>query len=67
MTGAKAGSSRTAVRPKSLADRIVEIARNRREVPERGAAAQLKAEQDADWGRNFVLNYCKLIKNWLRR
>ncbi|BBB49434.1 hypothetical protein Pelsub_P2665 [Pelolinea submarina] len=38
---------------KSLADRIVEIARNRREVPERGAAAQLKAEQDADWGRNF--------------
>ena len=39
--------------PRSLAQRIVEIARNRREVPEHGAAAQLKAEQDADWGRNF--------------
>jgi len=37
----------------SLADKILEIARNRDEVAVRGKQARAKAVQDADWPRNF--------------
>ena len=37
----------------SLAERILEIARNREELSQKGALAQHKAEKDADWRKNF--------------
>ncbi len=49
---------------KSLSARIIEIARNRDEVSVRGEQARHKAEQDADWGRNFrklLQTYQKLV------
>lgn len=35
-----------------LAERILEIAHNRNELPLRGAAAQRKAQKDADWNKS---------------
>lgn len=39
--------------PQSLAERIIDIAHKRNEIPEKGILAQHKAEKDANWPENF--------------
>jgi L-malate glycosyltransferase len=39
--------------PKDLADKIINISRNKKEISLQGEKARLKAETDADWSKNF--------------